>query len=231
MDSRTVHEPAAREDLQLRDAVIRELDADPRFDAAAIGVAAHRGAVTLTGSIDSYVGKLAAERAAQRVRGERVVANDIDVTLRHERSDADIAADIVGLLDMRPHLDGVQAAVHAGHVTLVGHVRNGFQRTVAGNVVGHVPGIKAVANRLVVGHATLDLDRILDALPHESDVPRDTLRAEIRGRVVTLAGSVPSWRARVDAERAITCQPGVARVTNHIEVVETEPDTVSDDIC
>src|SRR6187455_2234094 len=82
-------------DLRVRDAVIQELDWDSRFDAAAIGVSARNGAVTLTGWIDSYANKLAAERAAKRVRGVRAVANDIQVTLDHERADPDIAADIV----------------------------------------------------------------------------------------------------------------------------------------
>ena len=88
-------------DISTRTAVMRQLEWDPEVDAGAIGVAAKNGAVTLTGYIDSYSGKLAAERAAKRVRGVRAVANDIEVRLKLARTDADIAADIVRALELR----------------------------------------------------------------------------------------------------------------------------------
>ena len=56
-------------DVRLRNLVVRELDWDPEVDASAIGVTAKDGVVTLTGFIDTYAGKLAAERVAKRVRG------------------------------------------------------------------------------------------------------------------------------------------------------------------
>ena len=141
-------------DLRVRDAVIQELDWDSRFDAAAIGVSARNGAVTLTGWIDSYANKLAAERAAKRVRGVRAVANDIQVTLDHERADPDIAADIVRELTLRPTvIPNVQATVHDGHVTLTGSVRTLFQRAVAEKAVHRVHGVRNVVNRVGVVRA------------------------------------------------------------------------------
>ena len=60
--------------------------------------------------------KLAAERAAKRVRGVRAVANDIEVRLRLGRTDADIAADVVRAIALRSTIpETVQAAVHDGH--------------------------------------------------------------------------------------------------------------------
>jgi hypothetical protein len=84
-----------------RDAVMRQLDWDPEVEASAIGVAARNGTVTLTGFIDTYAGKLAAERAAKRVHGVRAVANDVEVRLRLERTDTDIAQDAVRALELR----------------------------------------------------------------------------------------------------------------------------------
>ncbi len=88
-------------DIKLRNAVARQLEWDPEVDAAAIGVTAKDGAVTLTGYIGSYAGKLAAERAAKRVRGVRGVANDIEVRLKLGRTDPDIIADVVRALELR----------------------------------------------------------------------------------------------------------------------------------
>ena len=105
-------------DVRLRNAVVRQLDWDPEVDASAIGVAARDGVVTLTGFIDSYAGKLAAERVLKRVRGVRAVANDIRVRLLVERTDADIARDALLALRVVPALaDTVVVTVHNGRVT------------------------------------------------------------------------------------------------------------------
>ena len=74
-------------DVRLRDFVVRQLDWDPEVDDSAVGVSAKDGVVTLTGFIDTYAGKLAAERVAKRVRGVRAVANDITVRLKADRGD------------------------------------------------------------------------------------------------------------------------------------------------
>ena len=108
-------------DVRLRNAVVRQLDWDPEVDASAIGVAARDGVVTLTGFIDSYAGKLAAERVLKRVRGVRAVANDITVRLLVERTDADIARDTLQALNISlaepwPHRHVVEHANDAANV-------------------------------------------------------------------------------------------------------------------
>src|SRR5688500_14912603 len=88
-------------DLRIRDAVMAQLEWDGEVDADAIAVAAKDNVVTLTGFTSSYTSKLAAERAAKRVRGVRGVANDIQVRLMLDRTDADLAADAVKALTFR----------------------------------------------------------------------------------------------------------------------------------
>jgi hypothetical protein len=128
-------------DQRIRDAVMQQLAWDSQFDASGIGVTARNGAVTMTGFIDSYAGKLAAERAAKRVRGVRAVANDIQVKLRLERTDADIAADAAQALLMRTTLpESVQVVVHSGHLTLTGRVSTLFQRAAAETAVRSIRG-------------------------------------------------------------------------------------------
>jgi hypothetical protein len=89
-------------DRRVRESVTRQLDWDPEVEDSAVGVAAHGGAVTLTGYIDSYAGKLAAERAAKRVHGVRAVANDIEVRRKLGRTDEDIARDAARALAACP---------------------------------------------------------------------------------------------------------------------------------
>ena len=90
-----------RSDVQLQEDVLAELKWEPRIQPNEVGVAVKDGVVTLTGTVDSYSKRYAAEQAAHRVRGVKAVANDIDVKLftTSERSDADIAAAAVHALE------------------------------------------------------------------------------------------------------------------------------------
>ena len=97
-----------------------------------IGVSVKDGVVTLTGWVDSYQKRWAAEEAAHRVRGVKAVANDIEVRLPvgAERTDADIAAAAVRALEwdaMLP-IDRIDVTVSRGWVTLKGEVDWQFQK-------------------------------------------------------------------------------------------------------
>ena len=138
-------------DVRVRDAVLEQLEWDPRVQASAIGVTACGGAVTLTGFIDTYAGKLAAERAAKRARGVRAVANDLEVRRKLERTDPDIAADVTRALEESDSIPGsVQASVHNGRVTLTGKVDGVFQKYNAEQVVRHIRGVRSVADYISV---------------------------------------------------------------------------------
>jgi hypothetical protein len=88
-------------DKLIRQNVIDELDFDPSIDAAHIGVAVENGIVTLTGHVGSYTERVAAEKAAQKVRGVRGVVEEIQVRFGGETPprDEDIAQRAVQMLD------------------------------------------------------------------------------------------------------------------------------------
>ncbi len=78
-------------DKELREAVERQLDYDPAVPSNNIGVVAANGVVTLTGHVETYADKIAAEKAAKRVYGVKAVANDIEVKVLSEQTDTEIA--------------------------------------------------------------------------------------------------------------------------------------------
>src|SRR6267142_3784121 len=82
----------SRTDEQIQKDVLAELKWEPRVLPNEIGVAVKDGIVTLSGWVDSYVKRWAAEEAAHRVSGVKAVANDVEVRLpmSAERTDADI---------------------------------------------------------------------------------------------------------------------------------------------
>jgi len=212
-------------DMRLRDAVSHELEADPRLDASAVGVTARQDAVTLSGFVDTYAAKLAAERAAKRVRGVRAVANEIQVRLRLARADDDIARDAARALELRGTVPvGVQAVVHGGHVSLTGRVGWHFQREAAENSVRYIQGVLDVVNHIEVVPAASSKDvrkHITESLHRHADVNAKHVQVTVTGSVATLTGHVSSWTERLNIERAAADAPGVSRVDNRLEVSGT----------
>jgi osmotically-inducible protein OsmY len=219
-------------DVRVRDAVMRQLEWDPEVDASAVGVAAENGTVTLTGFIDTYAGKLAAERAAKRVHGVRGVANDIDVRLRLERTDVDIAQDAVRALEVRAAIpERVQVVVHNAHITLTGNVNWLYQKQAAERAVRHIRGVRSVMNHVTVTPLAGARDvrlRIVKALHRDADVDARHITVTVTGDTATLAGSVGTWLQRESAERAAANAPGIARVDNRI-AVQSFHDAKTDD--
>ena len=213
-------------DLRIRDAVVRELDWDPDVDASGIGVSASHGAVVLSGFIDSYAGKLSAERAAKRVRGVRAVGNDLQVRLRIARPDERIAQDVAQALATHTMVPPtVQATVHQGHVTLTGRVPWLFHRTTAEVAVRHIAGVVDVVNRIEVVPTATPADvqeRITAALRRAADLNASQITAKVDGTRCTLTGTVTSWAQRRAAERAAEQAPGITDVENRIEVAPGE---------
>ena len=209
-------------DISMKDAVMRQLDWDPEVDSTAVGVTAKDGAVTLTGYIGTYIGKLAAERAAKRVRGVRAVANDIEVRLRLERVDPDIAADIVRALDLYSRIPvTVQATVHHGHVTLTGQVNWMYQKRDAEKAIRHLRGVREVVNRIAIAPQAAERDvrhRIVEALHRNANLDSRHITVSVSGDTATLTGVVGSWLQRESAERAAFDALGIARVENKIAV-------------
>ncbi len=221
-------------DLRLRDAVMRQLEWDSLVEASSIGVTAHDGVVTLSGYINSYAGKLAAERAAKRVRGVRAVANEIQVRLRLDRTDTDIATDAARALELRATLpESVQAVVHAGHITLTGSVTTLFQRAVAEKAVRHIKGLKGVVNRITVmpptttPHAKRDIIR---AMRREAELFNRGIDVAVNGNVVVLKGTVDSWQARDAAERAAMHGLGITHIENLMSVAAEDVNDEWDEI-
>src|ERR1700682_1223783 len=135
-----------RTDPQIQTDVLAELKWEPRVRPKEIGVAVKDGVVTLTGWVDSYTKRWAAEDAAHRVRGVKAVANDIEVRLSRtdEKTDTDLAAAAVRALewDAFVPIEKLDVTVSKGWVTLKGEVEWQYEREDAYNVVHRLSGVK-----------------------------------------------------------------------------------------
>src|SRR5205814_1845309 len=143
---------ATRTDEEIQRDVLAELKWDAQLQPNEIGVMVKDSVVTLTGWVDSYLKKWAAEDAAHRVPGVKAVANDIEVRLSTQRTDTDIAAAAVHALEWDAGLpaDKIHVTVSKGWVTLRGEVEWQYQREESERVVRRLSGVTGVTNLITV---------------------------------------------------------------------------------
>ena len=214
------------DDNALQKAVLDELKWEPSVTAAHIGVTANDGVVTLTGHVESFVERHAAEAAAHRVKGVKAVSQEIEVRLPFDRrrGDDEIAAAILERLSWDaaiPH-DAVTVNVENGWVTLNGKVDWYYQKESAEQDVRKLIGVTGISNQIEIKQkAETDdiLDEIMRALNRAGISDPDTIRASVHKGKITLTGNVHSWRERQAAAEAVWASPATISVVNNLTIL------------
>jgi osmotically-inducible protein OsmY len=209
---------------ELKNDVEQELRWEPSVQAEQIGVSVKNGVVELDGHVGSFFEKWGAESAALRVANVKSIASEIivDLSSANARADGDIAIAAANQLNWNFTIpDTIKVMVTNGWVTLQGAAEWQYQRQEAERAVRPLRGVKGIINEIQLKpkmSVTGVKHKIEEALKRDAQIDSDHITVEANGNTVTLRGTVHSWRESQDAEHAAYDAPGVAGVTNLIEI-------------
>jgi len=216
---------SAHTDEEIQRDVLDELKWDMRVRPNEVGVSVKDGIITLTGQVDSYMKKLAAENAAHRVHGVKAVVNDLEVRLpgAAERTDTDLAAAVVNALrwDAGIPAGKLDVTVSQGWVTLKGEVEHGFQKRDAERAIRYLSGIRGITNLIAVKPSVSPVDlkqNIEKELVRNAETDAKHITVEVDDRKVILRGTVRSYAEKKAAENAAWLAPGVSEVENRLVI-------------
>ena len=214
-----------RTDAQLQQEVRNELKWEPSVNEAAIGITVKDGAVTLSGYVDSFGEKRAAECSVAKLSDVKAIADEIEVRLpasgRHE--DADIAREAANILAWNTFVprDCVKVIVEKAWVRLTGEVAMWYQKWSAETAIRNIAGIRGITNEIGIKPAAQAYDvraSIEDAIERNARLDSRHISVEAKGNKVVLGGKVRSWLEREEAQIAAFSSPGVTSVDNNITV-------------
>ncbi|MDX1672511.1 MAG: BON domain-containing protein [Balneolaceae bacterium] len=145
---------------QIRKAIIRSLQVDPRVDAEQVNVQIKDDVVILTGTVPYLSNKLAAGEDARNTAGVSRVENNIDVNHKvvvqpeADLSDSAIKNRIVNAMLRDPYIEyseqKLQVRVNDGVAILEGTVESQFEMNQIEEIIADVKGVITLKNQMKI---------------------------------------------------------------------------------
>ena len=212
-------------DAEIKNDVLDELAWQPNIDENQIGVIVENGVVTLSGVVNNYSKKVAAEKAAKNIEGVKAVALDIEVKygVDFKKTDKEIAKAIVDAYEWNSSIpeDEIQIKVENGWVFLTGEVQWEYQKNAAKKAIEGLVGVRGINNSITLKNSIKPKEvksQIKRAFHRMATLDSNDIILETHGNTVTLRGKVHSIKEKEDAEIAAYKAPGVFDVKNELKV-------------
>ena len=212
-------------DAEIKDDVLNELAWQPNIDETEIGVIVEDGVVTLSGVLNNYAKKIAAEKAVKSVEGVKALAGDIEIKYgdSFKKTDKEIAKAVVDALEWNASVpeENIKVKVEDGWVYLSGEVKWSYQKNAAKRAVENILGVRSVINSITLKQDVKPFevkDRIKKAFERSAEIDANKVTVIADGNTVTLKGKVSSIKEKEEAETAAYNAPGVFHVKNELRV-------------
>lgn len=171
-----------------------------------IDVATNEGITTLTGTVNSILGKERAAKVAMATKGVKGVINNIEVNPPYI-SDEELREDIENALQDDPATEvyEVNVVVEDGAVTLGGNVDSWQEKQLSAYVAKDVKGVKSIENHIDVSYNSNRSDNeirqeIETAIKNDIRLYPKLMQINVKNGVVGLSGSVGSLNEKLLAE-------------------------------
>lgn len=195
------------------------------------------GIVSLSGTVDVYNDKAAADKKAHHLKNVAAVQNEIQVRSR-EVSDHDLQQKLAKAITYdrmgygTTTFNAISVNVQNGVVTLGGHAYGPMDKQTAVIETGSTPGVKDVIDNIDVDPLSRMDDRVRVATAHAvygfptlnkyAMDPAKPIRISVQNGNVTLYGAVNSNADKDVAGLRANSVPGVFKVTNDLQVTSQQ---------
>jgi len=213
---------------QIKLDVIDQLEWDSRIHANTISVEVVDGTVRLSGTVDSYMERQAAEMDSWTMPGVKSVDNRLSVarvTGARLPKDDEVQWNVKSVLTLNSAIDSsnIEVVVNDGVVLLNGSVDAFWKKARAEELAFEVQGVFMVVNNLTVVPSGSPLDQsiaadILGAFSRIGGIDLDAVNVEVEGGRVALKGRVPNWQTYAAAHSVAKYTRGVVDLTNNLVI-------------
>jgi len=216
-----------KNDIQIQQDILEQFKWEPQLHAAEIGVAVKNGIVTLSGIVNTFWEKIAAEDAAKKIAGVKAIAENIQVgtSPSFRKTDAEIAEAVIFALKWNTTIpdEKIKVRVEQGIVSLNGEVEWDYQRSAASYAVEKLSGVRQINNYITIKPLIKPNNikqKIVSAFIRSATIDSEKISVITDDTKVILNGTVRSFSEREDAEKAAWSAPGVTEVENNLVMEE-----------
>jgi osmotically-inducible protein OsmY len=189
-----------------------------------IAVSADDGVVTLSGSVQSFRRKLAAQEIVESDAKVARVINNLTVEPAQDSTDTMIALAVNQKFDTAADIEGESISVDAktGTITLTGYVSTDLEKLRVADMAAAVDSVSRVTNLLIVNPDEVKANKehvheILESIRQIIGMEEEQIRLSVVNENARLSGYVDALWKKEKAETVVS-QHGVLKIANQITV-------------
>ncbi|HET6245012.1 MAG: BON domain-containing protein [Bacteroidetes bacterium] len=216
------------EQSEVKKAIKDQFIWDDRILSANINVEILDGTVRLSGEVPDFSSRKAAEEDALSISGVNRVENNIEVTYPEsvvvptDEQVMDILNELLSL-DDGIDADSISVSVNDGVATVKGTVDAYWKKNVIKGYAFRITGIKEVIDSIIVSRNRIYSDQeivsdIKKAFERNDYHNTRNIKVDVKNRIVTLSGKVPSHLARMRVNEIVNYTSGVCEIVDNLSI-------------